>query len=128
MLQKSQSSNHISTHSVEREVYKDMKGKKVTKIRFTKSGKWQDLWDNGPTMPRSVQNDHIFSCRFEGTTVWIIGLIIHPKDTILLFVSLFLKKNRREIDDFYGLSFKNSPSPLPGISGKFEVSSQGWGQ
>lgn len=63
MLQKSQLSNHISTHSVEREVYKDIKGKKVTKIRFTKSGKWQDLWDNGPTMPHPVQNDHIFFCR-----------------------------------------------------------------
>lgn len=39
MLQKSQLSNHISTHSVEREAYKDIKGEKVTKIRFTKSGK-----------------------------------------------------------------------------------------
>lgn len=39
MLQKSQLSNHISTHSVEREVYEDIKGEKVTKTRFAKSGK-----------------------------------------------------------------------------------------
>lgn len=58
-------------------------------------------------------------CRFDYT----------HKETTLLFVSLFLqKKNKRKIDDFYGLSFRTSPSALPGISVEFEASLQGWGQ
>lgn len=71
----------------------------------------------------------ISSVGWEGTTVWIAGLTIHLKETTLLFVSLFLqKKNKRKIDDFYGLSFRTSPSALPGISVEFEASSQGWRQ
>lgn len=93
MLQKSQLSNHISTHSVEREVYEDIKGEKVTKTRFAKSGKWQDLWDNnGPTMPRQYRMITFSSIGWEGATIWITGLLTHPKETILLFVSLFLQK------------------------------------
>lgn len=57
-------------------------------------------------------------CRFDYT----------HKETSLLFVSLFLQKNKRKIDDFYGLSFRTSPSPLPGISVEFEASSQEWRQ
>ena len=46
--------------------------------------------------------------------------------TLCVFVSS--KNNRRKINDFFGLRFRTSPLPLPGISGGFEASSQGWGQ